>query len=88
MAASVPQPQPISSTESPGCIPNVIFAISASHMSYDDTKLRVTALSLFAVALRAVKRLITQLGNAIHSYPLEIVILLVALCNWRYAPLN
>ncbi|KAF7593195.1 hypothetical protein BBP40_011825 [Aspergillus hancockii] len=52
-------------------------------MSYDDAELHVTALSHYAVSLRAVKYLITNVANGTYRDPIQIVILLLALCNYE-----
>lgn len=59
------------------------LAISASHLSYDDPKSHTTALSHYGIALRAVKYMITEFGNGLRRDPLEIVILLLVLCNYE-----
>ncbi|KAE8376067.1 fungal-specific transcription factor domain-containing protein [Aspergillus bertholletiae] len=62
---------------------HVVFAISASHLSYEDQPSRSVALSHYGVALRAVKYLITDHGSGYRRNSLLIVILLLALCNFE-----
>jgi hypothetical protein len=62
---------------------HAVFAISASHLSYDNPDTHPTALAQYGVALRAAKYLITEFGNGVRKNPLEIVILLLVLCNYE-----
>ncbi|KAK6824387.1 hypothetical protein RU639_005236 [Aspergillus parasiticus] len=62
---------------------HAVFAISASHLSYDDQQSHVVALSHYGVALRAVKYLITEYGSGYQHNPVVIVMLLLALCNFE-----
>ncbi|KAE8338736.1 hypothetical protein BDV24DRAFT_137573 [Aspergillus arachidicola] len=62
---------------------HVVFAISASHLSYDDQQSHIVALSHYGVALRAVKYLITEYGSGYQHNPVVIVMLLLALCNFE-----
>ncbi|KAJ5668912.1 fungal-specific transcription factor domain-containing protein [Penicillium macrosclerotiorum] len=62
---------------------HILFAISASHMSYDDRIPHITAISHYAIALRGIKYLITDHGRGIRESPLEIIIMLLLLCNFE-----
>lgn len=62
---------------------HIVFAISASHLSYDGQQSHVSALSHYAVALREAKYLITEHGNGTRFNPLELMILLILLCNFE-----
>jgi hypothetical protein len=62
---------------------HIVFAISASHLSYDGRQSHVSALSHYAVALREAKFLITEHGNNTRFNPLELMILLILLCNFE-----
>ncbi|KAJ5179387.1 fungal-specific transcription factor domain-containing protein [Penicillium capsulatum] len=62
---------------------HILIAIGASHLAFDDPAVHFSALSHYAVALRAVKYLITQFGNGCRDNSLEILLLLVALCAFE-----
>jgi hypothetical protein len=62
---------------------HVVLAISASHLSYDGHNSHAHALSHYAVALREAKYLITEHGNGTRFNPLELMILLLLLCNFE-----
>ncbi|KAE8420360.1 hypothetical protein BDV36DRAFT_249722 [Aspergillus pseudocaelatus] len=62
---------------------HAVFAISASHLSYDDQQSHIVALSHYGVALRAVKYLITEYGSGYNRNSVVIVMLLLALCNFE-----
>lgn len=62
---------------------HVLLAISASHMSFSDDKLHVEAISHYTIALRALKYLITDLGRDVRSSPLEVILMLLLLCNFE-----
>ena len=59
------------------------FAISASHLSYDDPKSHAVALAHYGIALRAAKYLITEFGSGLRKNPIEIIMLLLVLCNYE-----
>lgn len=62
---------------------HAVFAISASHLSYDDPRSHETALTHYGVALRSAKYLVTEFGNGLRTDPLEIIILLLILSNYE-----
>ncbi|KAJ5678077.1 fungal-specific transcription factor domain-containing protein [Penicillium maclennaniae] len=59
------------------------LAISASHLSYDNTKSHVVALTHYGIALRAAKYLITDFGSGFRKNPIEIIMMLLVLCNYE-----
>lgn len=62
---------------------HAILAIGASHSTFDDPAAHFSALSHYAVALRAVKYMITELGCGIRENALQTLLLLLTLCAFE-----
>jgi hypothetical protein len=62
---------------------HIVLSISASHMSYGDESMKEIAMSHYAIALRSVKYQITDAALGRRTTSLELLIVLLTLCQFE-----